>query len=80
MSDQPQVKSRVAELYFQRQVKEGRRISLNEIANATGISGNTLARWIYEPKTLQRNPQRRIVHALCQYFGVTKEELLGEQS
>jgi transcriptional regulator with XRE-family HTH domain len=67
------VSNRFAELLAQRERIERRSISMNEIANATGITRMTLHS--YAKNAVTRFDERVII-ALCRYFGVGISELL----
>ncbi len=66
-------------IYYQYQEKHGR-ISINKIAQETGVSGNTIARWIDDPTAPRERPNKSIVRDLCAFFGVERNELLGEEN
>jgi transcriptional regulator with XRE-family HTH domain len=52
----------------------GKRITLQEVADATGLNINTLSRWS-QPKTMQK-VDVETAYALVQYFNCTLDELL----
>lgn len=61
------VNNRFAVLLAEKQVKERRNISLQEVAKATGVSRQALYKW--ENNSINRF-EMRVVNALCKYFGV----------
>ena len=53
---------------------EQRKITLEEVAEATHVHINTLSRWS-QPKTMQKVDVETL-YALCQYFNCKMDELL----
>jgi len=66
------VNNRFAVLLAEKQIKERRNISLQEVAEETGIARQTLYKW--ENNSVNRF-DTPIINALCQYFGVKPGEL-----
>lgn len=66
------IRFRLSELIADKQFKEGRRVTLIEIAAATGINRMTLSRMLNQKgySTVTDNLDR-----LCEYFGCTVGEL-----
>lgn len=66
------VNNRFAALLAEKRIKERRNISLQEVAEATGVSRRALYAW-------ENNRVNRfdvpVIDALCQYFGVKPGEL-----
>ena len=66
------VNNRFAVLLAEKRIKERRNISLQEVAEKTGISRQTLYAW-------ENNKVNRfdvpVINALCQYFGIQPGEL-----
>lgn len=66
------VNNRFAILLAEKRVKERRNISLQEIAEKTGVSRRALYAW-------ENNRVNRfdvpVINALCQYFGIEPGEL-----
>jgi putative transcriptional regulator len=67
------IKNKFALLLSRKRAKESRRITMNEVARATGISRQTLYKW--EDGSVERF-ETRVVSVLCQYFGVGIGDLL----
>jgi putative transcriptional regulator len=67
------IKNRFAELLDEKQRKEGRYISMGEVAIKTGVTRKTLYKW-QENSITQYDT--KVIDALCEYFGVTFTELL----
>ncbi len=66
------VNNRFAILLAEKQVRERRNISLQEVEKETGISRQALYKW--KNNTLDRY-ENRVINALCQYFNVSPGEL-----
>jgi len=66
------VNNRFAVLLAEKQVKERRNIPLAEVAEATGISRQTLYAW--ENNSVNRFDVP-VINALCQYFGIKPGDL-----
>lgn len=66
------VNNRFAILLAEKRIKERRNISLQEVAEATGVSRRALYAW-------ENNRVNRfdvpVINALCQYFGIEPGEL-----
>lgn len=66
------VNNRFAVLLAEKRVKERRNISLQEVAENTGVSRQSLYAW-------ENNRVNRfdvpVINALCQYFGIEPGEL-----
>ncbi|MDI6871197.1 MAG: LexA family transcriptional regulator [Bacillota bacterium] len=56
-----------------KELREGRQLLQKELADALGISRNTLASW----ETGHRTPEMSAVQRLADYFGVSLDYLLG---
>jgi transcriptional regulator with XRE-family HTH domain len=67
------ISNRFAELLDKKQKKEGRYISLAEVAKDTGISRKTLYKWEKDSVTQY---DTKVVDALCTYFDVGFNDLL----
>lgn len=68
------VRSKFRKLLSQREATIERRITLEEVATETGVNVNTLTRWARPtPITLISSD---VAYALCNYFGVTLNDLL----
>ena len=59
------IRFRITELLLDKSSKEGRRISLEEVANDSGVHRVTLSRMINKPGY---NSTTDILDALCDYF------------
>lgn len=68
------MRSRLRELMWEREIQQGRRINQIEIARATGLSANTISRWM-SPKSLEL-VRRETVIPLCQYLNVNIGDLI----
>lgn len=68
------VRSRLKELVALKERQEGRVITNTEIAEATGLQLNAVARWM-KPTEIKRI-ESRVVKELCSYLGVGIGELL----
>lgn len=66
------VNNRFAILLAEKQVKERRNISLQEVEKETGITRQALYKW--KKNTLDRY-EGRVINALCQYFSISPGEL-----
>ena len=66
------VNNRFAVLLAEKQIKERRNISLQEVAEETGIARQTLYKWENNSVNCFDTP---IINALCQYFVVKPGEL-----
>jgi DNA-binding Xre family transcriptional regulator len=67
------VNNRFAILLAEKRVKEHRNISLQEVAEETGIARKTLYAW--ENNTVTRF-DLKVIDAICKYFGVKLSDLL----
>jgi transcriptional regulator with XRE-family HTH domain len=67
------VRNRFAELLEEKQRREGRYISIAEVANATGVTRRTLYKW-QENQITQLDT--KVIDALCAYFNVSFTDLL----
>jgi transcriptional regulator with XRE-family HTH domain len=67
------ISNRFAELLDKKQKREGRYISLAEVAKDTGISRKTLYKWEKDSVTQY---DTKVVDALCIYFDVGFNDLL----
>lgn len=61
------VNNRFAALLAEKRIKERRNISLQEVAEATGVSRQALYKW--ENNSINRF-EIRVINALCKYFGI----------
>ncbi len=61
------VNNRFAALLAEKRIKERRNISLQEVAEATGVSRQALYKW--ENNSINRF-EMRVINALCKYFGI----------
>lgn len=64
---------RLKELIADKQFKEDRRVTLDEVSNATGIHRTTLSKVANQRGY---NASAEIIDKLCSYFGVPVGELL----
>jgi putative transcriptional regulator len=67
------VRFRLGELIEKKQFAEGRRVSINEIANATGLNRMTLSK-ILNQKGYGTGTDT--IDRLCQYFGCRVEDIM----
>jgi len=68
------ISNNFAVLLQKKQDKERRFVSLSEVAQATGITRKTLYQW--EKNAITRYDPK-VIDALCEYFGITLQELLN---
>jgi transcriptional regulator with XRE-family HTH domain len=68
------VNNRFAILLTEKRVKERRNVSLQEVAEKTGISRKTL--WAWENNRVSRFDVS-VIDALCTYFDVSLSDLLN---
>lgn len=66
------IRYRLKELIADREFRERRRITLEEVARATGISRNTLSRIA---NTYGYNTTTEVLDRLCHYFGCTLSDI-----
>lgn len=66
------VNNRFAALLAEKRVKERRNISLQEIAEKTGVSRRALYAWENNRVNRFDTP---VINALCQYFGIEPGQL-----
>jgi putative transcriptional regulator len=66
------VNNRFAALLAEKRIKERRNISLQEVAQATGVSRQSLYKW--ENNSVNRFDVP-VINALCQYFGIEPGQL-----
>lgn len=59
------VRNRVAVLLYQKEVREKRRVTQQELARAIGVSENTITNWVYNDVT---KFQAEIIEKLCTFF------------
>lgn len=68
------MKSKLREVWLQKQAELGKKITQKEIAEATGIRANTISRW------MTNEPMTRIEHSvlepLCVFFGVKSHDIV----
>lgn len=67
------VNNRFAVLLAEKRIKERRTISLQEVANDTGISRKTL--WLWENNRVNRFDVS-VIDALCEYFDIEAGDLI----
>jgi transcriptional regulator with XRE-family HTH domain len=67
------IKNRFAELLDEKSRREGRYISLGEVANETGVTRKTLYKWQQNTMTQY---DTKVIDALCAYFDVSFTDLL----
>ena len=67
------LRNRVLFFLTEKEKKERRRISQTEIAREIKVSPNTVAAWIKEDVT---KIEEHVLLGLCDYFGVTFDQLL----
>ena len=61
------INNKFAVLLAEKRVKERRNISLQEVAESTGISRQSLYKWENNKVNRFDTP---VINALCQYFGI----------
>lgn len=67
-------RSRLGQIMLEKSAEAGRRITAQEISEATGITESTLSKWVNgEP---MRQVRAEVVDALCNYFGISMTELI----
>ncbi|MBI5944646.1 MAG: helix-turn-helix transcriptional regulator [Chloroflexi bacterium] len=66
------VNNRFAALLAEKRIKERRNISLQEVAEATNVSRQSLYKW--ENNSVNRFDVP-VINALCKYFGIKPGEL-----
>jgi putative transcriptional regulator len=66
------VNNRFAALLAEKRIQERRNISLQEVAQATGVSRQSLYKW--ENNSVNRFDVP-VINALCQYFGIEPGQL-----
>lgn len=62
---QRRVQNRLAVLRYQKELREKRRVTQQELAKFLGVSENTIANWMYNDVTIFDG---RIIEGLCAYF------------
>lgn len=67
------MRNRLGVLIAEQSLKEGRRIEVREIADATGISRQTLHKYIRQEAT---RFDGMVLEGLCRYFRVGIQELI----
>ncbi len=66
---------RVREMWEKKQQQEKRRITLLELAEATGVNRNTLSRLV-DPARRPYNTTTEVIDKLCRYFSCQPGDLL----
>jgi DNA-binding Xre family transcriptional regulator len=69
------VNNRLFELIKQKELKEGRNITLTELAEDIGVSVQLIGRWLNKENPVERFDAQVIVK-ICTYFGVDIADLL----
>lgn len=59
------VQNRIAVLLYQKELREKRRVTQQELARAIGVSENTITNWMYNDVT---KFQAEIIEKLCRFF------------
>jgi len=59
------VQNRIAVLLYQKELREKRRVTQQELARAIGVSENTITNWMYNDVT---KFQAEIIEKLCTFF------------
>jgi DNA-binding Xre family transcriptional regulator len=67
------VKNRLAALIAEQSIREGRKIDIAEVAEATDVSRTTLHKYIRQDATHFSGP---VLEKLCKHFKVPLEQLL----
>jgi transcriptional regulator with XRE-family HTH domain len=70
----PVLRSKMLELVARREIEMGRRIQQKEIAEATGLTPNTISRWM-QPKGF-RSIDGDVLEALARYFKCRIDDLV----
>ncbi|NLF76382.1 MAG: helix-turn-helix transcriptional regulator [Chloroflexi bacterium] len=65
--------NRMAELHAKKELKEGRRISLSEVARETNVDRRTLGKWYRNEIDVFYGP---VIAALCKYYDCAVNDLL----
>ncbi len=66
MKPQRQVRNKVAVLLYEKELREKRRVTQQELAKFIGVSENTITHWMYNNVTIFDG---KIIEGVCTFFG-----------